>query len=114
MGLFSKKEKIIEENVNQINNKELKEQLADNALAFLVNSNELQPQDFAGIKAEFGYVLMIKDHGLEALFRIIKDEKVYYFAVQQKTLKLLEITEEQFQSVTQHMLDLHVNNTRYY
>lgn len=110
MGLFSKKENKIEENVNQINNKELKEQLADNALAFLVNSNELQPQEFSGIKAEFGYVLMIKDHGLEALFKIIKEEKIFYFAVQQETLKLLEITEEQFQSVTQHMLDLHVNN----
>ena len=53
---------------------------------------------------------MINDHGLEALFKIIKEEKIYYFAVQQETLKLLEITEEQFQSVTQHMLDLHVNN----
>lgn len=110
MGLFSKKENKKEENVNQINNNKLKEKLADNALAFLINSNELQPRDFAGIKAEFGYVLMIEAHGLEALFKIVNNDKVYYFAVQQETLKLLEITEEQFQSVTQHMLDLHVNN----
>ena len=39
-----------------------------------------------------------------------QDEKVFYFAVQQQTLRLLDISEQQFESVTQHMLDLHVNN----
>lgn len=49
MGLFKNKK----QEVNQINNKELKEKLLDNALAFLVNANEIQTEDnnsIVGIK----------------------------------------------------------------
>lgn len=99
-----------EQKVNQIENKELKDILLDNALAFLVNAKEIETKDFEGIKAQFGYLLMIENHGLEALFKLIHDEKIFYFAVQQQTLKLLNITEQQFESVTQHMVDLHINN----
>lgn len=53
---------------------------------------------------------MLENHGIEALFKIIKDDKIFYFAFQQNTLKFLDISEQQFESVTQHMLDLHVNN----
>ncbi len=106
MGLFKNKKK----EVNQINNKELKEELLDNALAVLVDANEIKPEDFKGIQAKFGYLLMIENHGLEALFKIIKDDKIFYFAFQQNTLRFLDISEQQFESVTQHMLDLHVNN----
>lgn len=95
--------------VNQIENKELKDNILDNALAFLVNAKEIETKDFKGIKAQFGYLLMIENHGLEALFKLIKDDKVFYFAVQQQTLKLLNITEQQFESVTQHMLDMYVH-----
>ena len=97
------------EEVNQIENKELKDNILDNALAFLVNAKEIETKDFKGIKAQFGYLLMIENHGLEALFKLIKDDKVFYFAVQQQTLKLLNITEQQFESVTQHMLDMYVH-----
>lgn len=48
--------------MNQINNKELKEKLLDNALAFLVNANEINTEDFKGIQAKFGYVLMLENH----------------------------------------------------
>ncbi len=105
MGLFDKKK----QEVNQIGNKELKDKILDNALAFLVNAKEIETKDFEGIQAKFGYLLMLENHGIEALFKIIKAEKVFYFAVQQQTLRLLDISEQQFESVTQHMLDLHVN-----
>ena len=101
---------IYDEEVNQIYNRKLKERLLDTAMATLVNLKEIQPKDFEGVQAEFGYILNIKDHGLEALFKIVKDDKVFYFALQQNALKLLSISEEQFRSVTQHMLDMHVNN----
>ena len=106
MGIFKNKK----QEVNQINNKELKEQLLDSALAFLVNANEIKPKDFKGIQAIFGYLLMLENYGIEALFKIIKDDKIFYFAFQQNTLRFLDISEQQFESVTQHMLDLHVNN----
>lgn len=106
MSIFKNKK----QEVNQIGNKELKDKILDNALAFLVNAKEIGTGDFKGIQAKFGYLLMLENHGVEALFKIIKDEKVFYFAVQQQTLRLLDISEQQFESVTQHMLDLHVNN----
>lgn len=106
MSIFKKNK----QEVNQIGNKELKDRILDNALAFLVNAKEFETKDFEGIQAKFGYLLMLENHGIEALFKIIKDEKVFYFAVQQQTLRLLDISEQQFESVTQHMLDLHVNN----
>ena len=110
MSIFSKKQKNDQaEEVNQINNRELKEQLADSALAFLLNQKLLEQTDLPGIKVEFGYLLMLKNHGMEALFKVIRDDKVFYFACQQKTLRHVGITEEQFQSVTAHMLDMHVN-----
>ena len=78
MGLFKNKK----QEVNQINNKELKEKLLDNALAFLVNANEIKPEDFKCIQAKFGYLLLLENHGIEALFKIIKDDKIFYFAFQ--------------------------------
>lgn len=101
MGLFKKKQK---SNVNQIDNRELKENLADSALAVLVNSQLMTFEDFAGIKVEFGYLLMIENHGLEALFKVMKDNDVYYFAAQQEKLMLVAINENQYKSTVDHML----------
>lgn len=106
MGLFKNKKT----EVNQINNKELKEELLDNALACLVNAHEITTEDFKRIQAKFGYLLMLENHGIEALFKIIKDDKIYYFAFQQNTLKFIDISEQQFESVTQYMLKNHLNN----
>ena len=104
MGLFKKKKK---SDTNQINNKELKENLADTALSVLVNKQKITFDDFAGIKAEFGYLLMIENHGLEALFKIIKDNDVYYFAAQQDKLMLVTIDENQYKSTVDYMLSQH-------
>lgn len=110
MSIFHrKKNNEPSEEVNQINNQELKENLADSALAYLLNQKLLEQNDLAGITVEFGYVLQLKNHGIEALYKIIKDETVFYFAFQQKTLRHVGISEKQFQSVTATMLDMHVN-----
>lgn len=72
-----------------------------------MNMQKLTEDDFAGLKAEFGYLLMIEGHGLEALFKIIKNEDVYYFAAQQDQLSLLEINESLYQSTVKNMLSMH-------
>ncbi len=69
-----------------------------------MNEKKLTPEDFAGIRAEFGYLLMIENHGLEALFKILKDDDTYYFAAQQDRLMLLTIDENQFKSTVDYML----------
>ncbi len=105
MGLFGKKKKPAE---NLMNDKELKEHLADSALAVLINSGELVPEEMAGISVEFGYLMMCEGHGLEGLFKIIKDDNVYYFAAQVDKLMLVNINEEQFLSTTQTMTETHL------
>lgn len=107
MGLFRKKEKKEETETNQINNKELKENLANAALSILVQTQEITPDDFAGITAKFGYLLVIENHGLEALFKIIKNDVTYYFAAQKGELMMLTINEMQYETTVAHMLDMH-------
>lgn len=102
MGLFRKKQSM---EVNQINNKELKENLANTALSILVNMQKITQDDFGGIQAEFGYLLMIEGRGLEALFKIIQNDNMYYFAVQQDELMMVEINEAQYESTVVRMLD---------
>lgn len=105
MGLFKKKKKTVS---NQIDNRELKQNLADSALALLINQKQITMEDMAGIKAEFGYLMKIENHGLEGLFRIIKDSDVYYFAAQQGKLMLVAISEEQYLSTISYMLKQHM------
>lgn len=93
-----------------LNNRQMKIKLLDHAAAMLINQKELEPSDLAGITAQFGYFMDIRGHGIEALFKIIKGEKIWYIALQKQSLKLLTINEEQFQSVTKTMLDMHLNN----
>ena len=109
MGIFSKPKRSQEDEVNQINNRKYKEVLLDHALAVLVDQNEIQTKDLEGVKAEFGHLLNIPGHGIEALFKIMKDDKVFYFAMQQNALKYLTINEEQFKSVTENMIRMHLN-----
>lgn len=91
-----------------MNNREMKTKLLDHTLALLLNQNEITPDDMPGIQAQFGYFMDIKDHGIEALFKIMNGEKVFYFALQQQSLKFLTINEEQFQAVTKKMLKDHL------
>lgn len=105
MGLFRKKKKTAKD---MINDKELKEQLADNALAVLINNGKISPQEMAGISVEFGYLMMCDGHGLEGLFKIIKDDYVFYFAAQVNKLMLVEISEEQFISTKQTMINMYL------
>ena len=50
---------------------------------------------------------MIKNHGLEALFKIIKEYKIYYFAAQKGKLQLINIDENQYYSTIEYMLKQH-------
>ncbi|SEK35047.1 hypothetical protein [Ruminococcus albus] len=95
---------------NLLNNMDMKTKLLDYTVAMLVDQKEIEHEELAGIEAKFGYFMDIKDHGLEALFKIIKKEKVWYFALQQDSLKLLTINEAQFQKVTEDMIRFHLSD----
>lgn len=103
MGLFNKSKNKIER--NEINNKELKETLANAALQFLK-----QDEDYInlfGLKVEFGYLFDINEHGLEALFKVITDKETFYFAAQKKSVIRLDFNEDLFNITVDKFLELH-------
>lgn len=101
MGLFSRKKK----EKNEIDNKELKESLANAALGSLEQGKDYE--ELNGLNCEFGYLFFIKGHGLEGLFKIKTDKGVFYFAAQSDSLSRIEISEEQYKDVTATFLSMH-------
>lgn len=98
---------ILKKNESQIDKKILEQNLADTALSLLVNKQEIVMEDINNIKIEFGYLLMIENHGLEALFKVSKDINVYYFAAQKDNLTLLNFNEQQYKETVAYMLKQH-------
>lgn len=90
---------------NEIDNKELKEMLADTALSIMAQGEDYE--ELAGTTVQFGYLFNIEKHGLEALFKIITDKTTAYFAAQGEKLIRLNFNEELFQTTTDTFLDLH-------
>lgn len=103
MGLFSRKKKKLER--NEINNKAMKENLANTALGMLDQGQDYEQLD--NLKCEFGYLFVIEGHGLESLFKITTDTCVSYFAAQGDSLSRVALNEEQYKSTTETFLSLH-------
>lgn len=101
MGLFSKKKNTN----NQIENKELKENLANSAISVLKEGEHYH--SLANTMCEFGYLFSFEGHGLEALFKITTDVDTYYFAAQGNSLQFLDFNEELFKSTTDTFLEIH-------
>ena len=90
---------------NQIDNKELKENLADAALSLLKQNKDYK--NLENTSVEFGYLFDIDNHGLEALFKVITDNNTIYFAAQGNSLKMLDLDEDIFKAVTEQFLSIH-------
>ncbi len=100
MGLFNKKKP---KEKNEIENKVLKEKIANTALAGLCEGEDYE--SLAYTKVEFGYLFDIENHGIEALFKIITDKNTFYFAVQGPKLLRLSLTEELFSAYVDGFYD---------
>lgn len=103
MGLFSRKKN--ETETNEINNRELKTNLANTALQMLVAGEDYD--QLANTACEFGYIFQIEGHGLEALFKITTDKRICYFAAQKGSLMRLNFNDALFASTTEQFLNLH-------
>ncbi len=90
---------------NEIENRELKENLANLALSLLREGEDYQELAYA--QCQFGYLFVIEGHGLEALFKLMTDKGTTYFAAQKQSLLRLHFTEELFQNATETFLSLH-------
>ncbi len=104
MGLFGKKKKQPAER-NAIDDRNLKMNLADSALGLLVQGEDYG--ELANTKCEFGYLFVIEDHGIEALFKLTTDKTTAYFAAQGDKLMRLNFNEELFQTTVEGFLDMH-------
>lgn len=91
--------------MNVIENKELKENIANTALGILRQGEDYE--DLAYTKVEFGYLFDFEGHGIEALFKVITDKTTAYFAVQVDRIMRLDFSEEMFATTVEGFLKLH-------
>ncbi len=102
MGLFKKKPR----ETNEKNNFALKEALAEEAIEkFLVMGRDYK--SLLELRAEFGYIFIIEDHGYEALFKIISPRETFYFLAQGDRIAALDFDEKLFKSTTDAFLSFH-------
>lgn len=104
MGLFGKKKDAPNER-NEINNHDLKVNLANTALGLLAQGEDYE--QLANTQVTFGYLFDIDDHGLEALYKITTDKTTAYFAAQGDKLMRLNFNEGLFQSTVDGFLGMH-------
>lgn len=91
--------------INEINNSSLKESLADQALGLLRQG--IDYNDLVHTKVKFGYLFNIENHGIEALFKVITDKTIVYFAVQGRQMTILDFSENLFQATVDGFMSLH-------
>jgi hypothetical protein len=90
---------------NEIDNKELKETIANTALATLKKDEDYKI--LANTTVQFGYLFIIDGHGIEALFKVITDKGILYFAAQKDSVLRVNIDEELFNDTTENFLEMH-------
>ena len=90
---------------NEIENKKLKDNIANTALSLL--SEDMDYKNLEYTKVVFGYLFDIDGHGIEALFKVITDKTIKYFAVQGTKMIMLDFSEELFQTTVDGFLNLH-------
>ena len=106
MGFFKRKDKNARPHeTNEIENKELKERLADAALSLLAQGKDFKELNHT--KVEFGYLFNVENHGLESLFKVTTDKTTVYFAAQVGKLMRLDFTEEAFKDTVERMRAFH-------
>ena len=105
MGTVKGAELKMAEKRNEINNKELKENLANNAVNMLKEGEDYG--ELTGTTVDFGYLFEIEDHGLEALFKMTTDRMTCYFAAQKDSLIRIDTNEETFAGITKKFLEIH-------
>ena len=91
---------------NEINNKELKENIANTALSLLEEGSDYVDLEYTTV--QFGYLFdMIKGYCFEAFLKVVTDKTTAYFAVQGTSMMRLNFSDELFETTVAGFLDLH-------
>ena len=91
--------------VNKIEDKELKEWIANNAINLLEKDKDYS--ELANTKVDFGYLYEFDGHGIEALMKVITDKDTIYFAVQGTKMMRLDLSEEIFNTYVEGFMRIH-------
>ena len=94
--------------INEINNREIKQTLANCAIKILLSQNIITNDELISAQFSYGYVFTKDDGVLEALYKvIINKEKMYYFAAQKNKIMLISINEETYDQTINYMVKKH-------
>ena len=93
--------------VNQINNRNVKEKLAGYALNVLESQKLITEKDYKNLSFSFGYLFSKEDGVLEGLYKVSNGDNIYYFAVQNDKIMLVEINEEMYNQTISYMTENH-------
>ena len=91
--------------VNKIEDKELKEWIANNAINLLEKDKDYS--ELANTIVDFGYLYDFEGHGIEALLTVVTDKETVYFAVQGTKMMRVDLTEETFNAYVEGFIKIH-------
>lgn len=91
--------------VNKIEDKELKEWIANNAINLLEKDKDYS--ELANTIVEFGYLYDFEGHGIEALLKVVTDKETVYFAVQGTKMMRVDLTQETFNAYVEGFIKIH-------
>lgn len=92
---------------NEINNSQLKQNLADATVQVLLNNKLIIENELSNFQIQFGYIFTKEDGVLEALMKTICNEKIFYFACQKGSFMLININENQYNETINYMKNYH-------
>ena len=92
---------------NLINNTDIKITVCNKIANMLLSNNYITENEINKIKVNFGYIFKKSDGLIESLLKVLCEDKVYYCAIQNNSIKLINITEVQYKDTILHMEELH-------
>lgn len=92
---------------NLINNRILKENIADTTVKLLQQNNLITTEELKTMKIEFGYLFSLESGEIEAIYKIALKENTLYFAVQKGKIMNIEINENIYENTIENMRTYH-------
>lgn len=93
--------------INEMRNSKLKQSIADIIVQMLLNMKLITENELPSFQIQFGYIFTKEDGVLEALMKIICNNKTFYFASQKGSVMLVNINEVQYNQTINYMKEYH-------
>jgi len=77
------------------------------AISLLLNNSFIQANNLENLTLHWGYIFTKTDGMLEAIFKIIYEERIFYFGIQNGNMTLININEQQYNEIIDYMKKNH-------